>query len=194
MNKSEFLRIIKNSLKTYPPQISEDILQKYEDSFKYGYEKGKSDEEIISDLGDPYEIARKYDNSSSHNTSNKEPKFTGFTSSDSTAKLILVILAAIVLGPIIIGIGGAFLGIAASFIAILTTLIVTTVTTITSIATGTTSINILGIDTLSMPMSAQVLFCIGNVSSIILLCILLYACFKGIVYLCKKIPMYFKRL
>lgn len=194
MNKTEFLKIIKNSLKTYPPQISEDILQKYEDSFKYGYEKGKNDEEIISELGDPYEIARQYDKDYSNNTSTIESNFTGFTSSDSTVKLIIVILAAIILGPIIIGIGGAILGVVASFIAIITTLLVTTVTTLTSIATGTTSINIFGFNTLNMPMSSQILFCIGNISSIILLCILLYFAFRGIIYLCRKIPMYLKRL
>lgn len=194
MNKSEFLRIIRDSLKTYPPQISEDILNKYETSFKSGYNTGKNDEDIISELGDPYELAQKYDTSYKNSSNHASPNFTGFNTSDSNIKLIIVILVAIFFSPIILGIGAALLGLFASFIALLTTLVVTTITSITSIVTGTTSVNILGISTLNMPMSAQVLFCIGNISSIILLLILIFFAFRALAYLGKLIPTYLKKL
>lgn len=60
MTKYEFLRIIEEGLEDFPTNERNDILYDYEEHFTYGRADGKTDEEIINELGDPYEIVNQY--------------------------------------------------------------------------------------------------------------------------------------
>ncbi|MBU5488257.1 DUF1700 domain-containing protein [Clostridium sp. MSJ-8] len=62
MTKYEFLRIIEEGLEDFPTSERNDILYDYEEHFTYGRADGKTDEEIIAELGDPYEIVNQYRN------------------------------------------------------------------------------------------------------------------------------------
>lgn len=63
MTKYEFLRIIEEGLEDFPTSERNDILYDYEEHFTYGRADGKTDEDIIAELGDPYEIVNQYRNS-----------------------------------------------------------------------------------------------------------------------------------
>ncbi len=60
MTKYEFLRILEEGLEDFPTNERNDILYDYEEHFTYGRADGKTDEEIINELGDPYEIVNQY--------------------------------------------------------------------------------------------------------------------------------------
>ena len=60
MTKYEFLRIIEEGLEDFPTNERNDILYDYEEHFTYGRADGKTDEEIINELGNPYEIVNQY--------------------------------------------------------------------------------------------------------------------------------------
>lgn len=103
MNKKEFIDKLKIHLQGMPESEIQDILSDYEEHFDVGISKGKSEEEIAKELGDPRDIAESYRTSfknTYNNTSN-----TGYnTSNDGVRKaLIIALLVAfnviIVLGP-----------------------------------------------------------------------------------------------
>lgn len=209
MNKSEFLRIIHNSLKTYPPKVSDDIMAKYEKEFENGYSNGKTEEEIINDLGNPYDIAKGYSSNYNYNdfadntnvnnntdniNSNFKPNFTEFNFSNYPIKMILIILALIIAIPVLLGVLSICLGTFISFLGIIITLFTITISTIVSLATGNTYLNIFNIDILSIPTSSQVLLLIGNISTIILLSILFYIFMKCITFVFKKAWSYIKEV
>jgi uncharacterized membrane protein len=58
MKKSEFLEELNEYLVGIPKSDKEEILQDYEEHFKVGKKKKRSDAEIIKSLGDPKKIAR----------------------------------------------------------------------------------------------------------------------------------------
>lgn len=60
MSKEEFLEILKNGLNDFPEGELSDILFYYKDYFDLAIEQGKNYDEIINELGDPYDIVRKY--------------------------------------------------------------------------------------------------------------------------------------
>lgn len=60
MNKSEFLKTLKNALGGIPAKDLNDILYDYEEHFSIGTEKGKSEAEIGISLGDPKAIAKQF--------------------------------------------------------------------------------------------------------------------------------------
>lgn len=60
MNKKEFLSILANGLKDFPEKELADILFDYQEHFTIGKSNEKTEEEIIDELGNPYEIVYQY--------------------------------------------------------------------------------------------------------------------------------------
>lgn len=114
MKKDEFLNQLRIYLQGLPNDEIRDILSDYEEHFHIGISKGKTEEEISRELGDPREIAKNYKPSSSSQYT--RDRNTREVNQDKTARKIFVfILLAIfnlvlVLGPFI-GILGLLLGI-----------------------------------------------------------------------------------
>ena len=57
MNKEQYLSKLKTMLPEYE---SQEILNDFEEHFKAGLEEGKTEQEIISTLGNPMDIAKEY--------------------------------------------------------------------------------------------------------------------------------------
>lgn len=112
MDRVVFLNQLRHSLNGLSEDEINDIIQDYEEHFEIGLSKGKSEEEIPRELGNPKDIAKNYINSSVENNINK-PVNTNTV--NSGRKLILFILLGlfnliIVLGPYL-GIIGILLGV-----------------------------------------------------------------------------------
>ncbi|MGP7816691.1 HAAS signaling domain-containing protein [Niallia sp. 01092] len=58
MNKVQFLNELSSQLKNLKKLEREDILQDYEEHFRFGEEEGKTEEEIAATLGSPKTIAK----------------------------------------------------------------------------------------------------------------------------------------
>lgn len=67
MDRYEFLKILSQGLETFPEKERKDILYDYEEHFRVGKSSGKSDSEIIMELGDPYMIVAQYKYNYSNN-------------------------------------------------------------------------------------------------------------------------------
>ena len=53
MNQNEFFNILMDGLKDFPEIKLQDIISYYENSFTLGLAAGKTEEEIINELGNP---------------------------------------------------------------------------------------------------------------------------------------------
>lgn len=60
LNRREYLNKLRILLQNIPKDELEDILSDYEEHFHIGISKGKTEEEISKELGDPYDIANNY--------------------------------------------------------------------------------------------------------------------------------------
>ena len=60
MNKREFLDLLRYYLRSYPAYIVNDIVADYEEHFRMGAEKGKTEMEIAAELGSPKDIADEF--------------------------------------------------------------------------------------------------------------------------------------
>ena len=60
MNRDEYLDLLKLYLKDLPSDEIQDILLDYEEHFRIGISKGKTEEEISKELGSPRDIADNY--------------------------------------------------------------------------------------------------------------------------------------
>lgn len=58
MTKSQFLATLKLNLSSLPPEESSELMEDYEAHFTFGLQNGKTEEEIVAELGDPEEIAK----------------------------------------------------------------------------------------------------------------------------------------
>jgi len=67
MTKQEFLDTLSEGLKNFPSNERNEILYDYEEHFRIGETSGKSDQKIISELGDPYMILSQYKSSYDNN-------------------------------------------------------------------------------------------------------------------------------
>jgi len=114
MNKQEFLHILELSLKSLSEQDKKEILYDYEEHFRIGEESGKSDEELILELGDPNNIANQYKTS-------KELDNKLATNDENQDKRPIIIPIIAICGLLLfnlIFILGPFIGIAASIIGL----------------------------------------------------------------------------
>ena len=57
MNKTEFLMALYDTLNDIPSELRTDIVSEYKEYFESELEKGKTEEEIIMELGDPITLA-----------------------------------------------------------------------------------------------------------------------------------------
>ena len=62
MNQNEFFNILMDGLKDFPEIKLQDIISYYENNFRLGLASGKTEQEILSELGDPNLIVNKYRN------------------------------------------------------------------------------------------------------------------------------------
>lgn len=60
MTKNEFLQELYNHLLSLPAAERDDILADFEEHFQAGAERGKSEEQICAELGNPYTCALQY--------------------------------------------------------------------------------------------------------------------------------------
>lgn len=58
MKKHEFLTQLSAQLSQLPPEERLELLEDYEAHFAFGRQNGKSEEEIVSELGHPHELAK----------------------------------------------------------------------------------------------------------------------------------------
>ncbi|WP_068620771.1 DUF1700 domain-containing protein [Paenibacillus tuaregi] len=58
MNKNEFLTLLNTQLSQLPPEEKLELLEDYEAHFAFGKQNGKTEEEIVHELGDPHELAK----------------------------------------------------------------------------------------------------------------------------------------
>lgn len=109
MNRAEFIGILRKELQSIPENEIIDILYDYEEHFEVGLSKGKGEEEIAKELGNPKNIAKSY------RASSKVSKAANNPSPKNLFKAILAAMAlgffnlVIVLGPFL-GIVGLFIG------------------------------------------------------------------------------------
>ena len=195
MTKYEFLNIIANGLSDFPKQELQDILYDYEEHFRNGFADGKTDEEILNELGDPYKIVnqyrsqyiQRYDSTSKNNKNNNLNE----TTSNKVVKVVLLILLAIILGPTLIGAFFTVLGL--SIVLICTAFGIT----VACLATLLSKFGlILGFSAPAFienfPTSVTILLSIGSVAGTILMIILIIYFVKAIIILIKKLINYFK--
>lgn len=86
MNKTEYLNKLKAYLHSLPLDELEDIVSDYEEHFQIGLSKGKTEEEISKELGDPYDICSNYTSINRNTTT---------TSNDNGNNLLIILLLAL---------------------------------------------------------------------------------------------------
>lgn len=89
MNRDEFMKILRKELSGLPRPEIEDIIYDYEEHFEIGIHKGKTEEEIAKELGNPKNIAKSYKASFKIDEAEKNP---------TASNLFKAILAAMALG------------------------------------------------------------------------------------------------
>lgn len=58
MNKSEFISLLSSHLSALPPEERSELMEDYEAHFAFALQNGKTEEEIVRELGDPAELAQ----------------------------------------------------------------------------------------------------------------------------------------
>lgn len=94
MNKKDYLTKLKIALQGLPVEELEDILSDYEEHFQIGISKGKSEEEISHELGDPREVAAGY--RLNQKTNQYTERTTSSPTNDNSRKFIMGLLLVIV--------------------------------------------------------------------------------------------------
>lgn len=101
MTKQEFLDILSQSLKVSEAE-KKDIIYDYEEHFSIGIENGKTEQELINELGDPKTIAKQYTAAQNLQRAKETP---------STKNIFIAVLSAVSLGFFnLIFVLGPFLG------------------------------------------------------------------------------------
>lgn len=92
MNRDEYINKLRINLQGLPNSEIQDILSDYEEHFQIGISKGKSEEEISKELGDPKEVAKGY--RATNKTSERVNEGSNYTSNtnDSTRKFLISLL------------------------------------------------------------------------------------------------------
>lgn len=71
MNKNEFLHVLQKELNPLGPAAISEILADFEEHFANGLARGKSEDEITAELGNPAEIAQQYRESAADGPSSR---------------------------------------------------------------------------------------------------------------------------
>ncbi|WP_353092796.1 DUF1700 domain-containing protein [Tissierella praeacuta] len=90
MSRKEYLDRLKTYLQGLSLDEIQDILSDYEEHFDIGTSKGKSEEEISRELGDPREIAKNY--RTTYKPNYNETNYNMNSSNDNTRKLLITLL------------------------------------------------------------------------------------------------------
>ena len=189
MTKTEFFNIIRNGLKDFPENEVNDILYDYEEHFASGLNDGKTVEEIIEELGNPYDIVEQYKSTNSYSIDQKSKS----TSSLTNTTIIILILVGIICFPAITGLGGIIIGIIATLCFVPLGFTFAGI----GILLGDLGVSVLGIVNLpdfitDFPTSSVILFTIGSLLSSILGIIISVYLVKAFIILIKKIIELFK--
>lgn len=187
MTKTEYLNILYNGLSDLPNEEREEILYKYKELFESNLSQGKTEQEIINELGDPYTIINNYRLNQQSATIN----YKNSSNNSGLLKIIiisLVIFAFIFLSPAILGIIIVPFGIVISLFGIALAFGVSGI----ALALGKTlsvSVPYLSIPAslMSLPSSSMILLALGTLALGVL-------AFVGIFYLIKFLIIALKKL
>lgn len=58
MTKAQFMATLRLKLSVLPPEECNELMEDYESHFAFGLQNGKTEEEIVAELGDPEELAK----------------------------------------------------------------------------------------------------------------------------------------
>jgi uncharacterized membrane protein len=105
MNRDEFMQTLTQGLQGIPEDEINDILYDYEEHFEVGLSKGKTEEEIARELGDPKSIAKSYKVSSKISEAENNPSPKNLFKAILAAMALGFFNLVIVLGPFILIVG-----------------------------------------------------------------------------------------
>lgn len=108
MSRIEFIEQLRNSLKGFSEEEIEDILYDYEEHFDIGLSKGKTEEEIAKELGNPKNIAKAYRASATVTAAENNPSPRNLFKAILAAMALGFFNLVIVLGPFIAIVGLLF--------------------------------------------------------------------------------------
>lgn len=95
MNRRQYLNQLKHHLKGFPQDELQDIIMDYEEHFDVGVSKGKTEEEISMELGNPKDIAQNFKNtysSSAYDSDNYKNEDISYKSSHSSRNILSIIM------------------------------------------------------------------------------------------------------
>lgn len=214
MNKNQFLQIIKDGLSDFPKQELDDIIYDYEEHFYSAMEAGKSEEEIVNELGDPYVIVNGYragyiqkvqeEKEETFKEERKEnPEYTSYTSerrngmdANKILKLIIIGLLVLLFGPAVfglgIGAGGALFGIIVAIVVVPFSLTIAGCGVLFS-ALFNNTLGFIEVPAFiaDFPLSVIVLMTVGSFALSILSLMLVYYLIKWIIVLIRKMIVNF---
>lgn len=174
MNKEDFLKTLDAALVNYTWSEKREIMYDYEEHFRIGIENGKTEEELITELGEPEDIAKNYRTNENYEKAIKnEPLIEQYTSENknfnenrSTAENVSIsVIAALsllifnlifIFGPFM-GLLGALMGLFAGAIGAFAGGLALTFGTI-----FTPFINNFAVLPSNIPAAASILFGIGT--------------------------------
>lgn len=105
MNRNEFIQRLNDELKGLPESEIKDILYDYEEHFEVGLSKGKTEEQISKELGDPRSISKSYKASSMITEAETNPSPKSFFKALLAAMALGFLNLIIVLGPFLLVVG-----------------------------------------------------------------------------------------
>lgn len=208
MNKNEFLKIIRAGLNDFPAEELNEIISDYEGHFRDALSDGKTEEEILKTLGDPFVIVNQYRSGyvqsvpqyknsntngtkNTNNTSYNNVSPTGTNSNSNTVntllKIAIVIFALIIIGPFGIA-GGAGL-----FALAVTIVVIPFAVSLSGIALllGKSGLSLFGFAVPSFladfPTSVIALVTIGSIFATILVTILSVYILKAVIIFIRKL-------
>ncbi|WP_049180002.1 DUF1700 domain-containing protein [Clostridium paraputrificum] len=217
MNKMEFFKILEEGLIDFPAHELQEILYDYKEHFSNAQSDGKTEEEIIEELGDPYTIVNQYRSNymqvSATNTEyedtyeEKEPnnetytnysddsneKYSNNTNSSSNSLINTILKICMVIGLLILFFPIGVAGLATVFGLGIGLLAIPFAFSISGILMllGKFGFTILGFGVpaffADFPTSVTLLITIGSVSATLICFILLIYLIKFIILIIKKL-------
>lgn len=117
MNKQEFIIKLSDALGNMPNEEKSDILYDYEEHFRIAIEKGKTEEEIAENLGDPDTIAKTYRANAAISKAESNKSVKHITGAIFAVLGLSFLNLVFVLGPYL-GIAGSLIGLFAASVAV----------------------------------------------------------------------------
>ena len=102
MSRDEFLKTLRKELTGIPKEEIEDILYDYKEHFDIGIHKGKTEEQIAKELGNPKSIAKSYKASIKITEAEKNPNATNLFKAILAAMALGFFNLVVVLAPFIV--------------------------------------------------------------------------------------------